>query len=147
MNDPFSYTACLRLTGVVLLACLLTRASWPGHAQEVAKPSAEDLALYEKQVRPLLAENCYKCHSHAASKAAGGLVVDTPAGLLKGGDTGPAVVPGDPDKSLLLKAVRQTGDVKMPPGGKKLTDEQIALLERWVKSGAPTPAARAAHKP
>ncbi len=101
---------------------------------------ADDFEFFEKNIRPVLVENCYKCHSATSEKLKGGLLLDTKDGLLKGGDTGPAIVPGDAEKSLLIKAVRQTDDdLKMPPGGKHLTDAQIADLVAWVKIGAPDP--------
>ncbi len=107
------------------------------------KPSAEQLEFFEKHIRPVLVENCYKCHSPEAEKLKGGLLLDTREGLLKGGDSGPALVPGNPEKSLLIKAVRyQDEDLAMPPrkgGGKKLPGAQIADLEAWVKMGAPEP--------
>ncbi len=101
---------------------------------------AADLAFFESKIRPLLAEHCYSCHSAKAEKLKGGLYVDSLEGLLKGGDLGSALIPGDAEKSLLIKAVRYTdADLQMPPKGKKLTDRQIADLTRWVKAGAPWP--------
>jgi cytochrome c553 len=100
-----------------------------------------DLAFFESKIRPLLAEHCYSCHSAKAEKLKGGLYVDSLEGLLQGGDSGPALVPGEAAKSLLLKAVSYTDpDLQMPPKGKKLSDRQIAELTQWVKSGAPWPA-------
>ena len=96
---------------------------------------------FDSKVRPILAQNCYKCHT---DEQAGGLQMDTRAALLKGGDSGPSIIPGSPDKSLLIQAVQQTGDLKMPPKGKKLTDGEIAALVDWVKSGAAIPADAAA---
>src|SRR3954464_7889967 len=94
---------------------------------------ADDVEFFEKKVRPVLAEHCYSCHSAAAKKQHGGLLLDTRAGVLKGGDTGPAVVAGKPGESLLLTAVRYAHpDLKMPPKG-KLPDAAIADLEEWVK--------------
>src|SRR5688572_15644116 len=96
--------------------------------------------FFERRIRPVLVERCYECHSAQAEKLKGGLLLDTREGLLKGGDSGPAIVPGNPDKSLLIKAVRYTSeDLQMPPKNKKLPDEQIADLEEWVKMGAPDP--------
>src|SRR5436190_23318958 len=103
--------------------------------------------FFEKKIRPILVEHCYKCHGKDAEKIKGGLLLDTGDGLLKGGDTGPALVAGDPEKSLLIKAVRYTDeDLAMPPrkNGGRLSDEQIADLEAWVKMGAPDPRTRAA---
>jgi hypothetical protein len=96
--------------------------------------------FFENKIRPLLTDKCYKCHSAQAEKVRGSLLLDSKEGVLKGGETGPAVVPGDPDKSLLVKAVRYTDpDLQMPPKGNKLADEQIADLVAWVKMGAPDP--------
>ena len=76
-------------------------------------------------------DNCYKCHSVEQGKAKGGLTLDTREGLLKGGDNGAGVVPGDPEKSLLIKAVSYNDpDLQMPPKGEKLTTQQIADLDR-----------------
>src|SRR5437870_3810276 len=96
--------------------------------------------FFENKIRPILANNCYKCHSQQAEKVKAGLLLDTKEGVLKGGETGPAIVPGDPEKSLLIKAVRYTDpDLQMPPKGKKLSDADIANLVAWVKMGAPDP--------
>ncbi len=92
--------------------------------------------FFETKIRPVLANNCYSCHSDKKQK--GGLRVDGKALLLKGGDSGPALVEKDPAKSLLIKAVKHMGDLQMPPG-KKLKDEEIADLEAWVKMGSPWP--------
>src|SRR6185436_3099534 len=96
--------------------------------------------FFENKIRPLLANNCYKCHSQTAEKVKGGLLLDTRDGVLAGGNTGPAVVPGNPDKSLLVQAVRYTNpDLQMPPKGEKLSEAQVADLVAWVKMGAPDP--------
>jgi mono/diheme cytochrome c family protein len=95
-----------------------------------------DADFFENKVRPIFADNCYGCHTDMAS---GGLRLDSKADFEKGGGRGAPVVPGDPDKSLLIQAVRQTGDLKMPKGG-HLKDEEIATLVQWVKMGAPWPA-------
>jgi hypothetical protein len=95
--------------------------------------------FFEKKVRPVLVQNCYGCHSHQAKKQRGGLYLDSKTALRKGGDSGPAVVPGKPGESLLLKAVHyEMEDLKMPPKG-KLPAVVIADLERWVAMGAPDP--------
>lgn len=93
--------------------------------------------FFENKIRPILANNCYTCHADAQS---GGLRLDSHEALLKGGETGAVIVPGDPDKSLMIQAVRQTGVLKMPKGGKLKSDEVEALAE-WVKMGAPWPEA------
>src|SRR6267143_2258440 len=94
-------------------------------------------AALEKQVRALFAAHCYRCHSHQANKSKGDLMLDSMASMRKGGKTAPAVVPGDPAKSLLYKAVLQTDeDLQMPRDG-KLKAEEIAILHDWIKAGAP----------
>ena len=103
-------------------------------------PTKAQLEFFENRVRPVLVSACYKCHSAADGKTKGGLALDTREGLLKGGDTGPAVVPGNPDKSLLIKAIRYLDpNLQMPPKGERLTDIQIADLYTWVRMGAPDP--------
>src|SRR3974390_1944257 len=102
-----------------------------------ADPTPAQLQFFENHIRPVLAENCYKCHSQQAEKVKGGLLLDSREGVLKGGGTGPAIVPGDPEKSLLIKAIRYTdADLQMPPKGNKLPDTAIADLTAWVKMGA-----------
>jgi len=109
-----------------------------------AEPAPEQLEFFEKKVRPVLAAHCFACHS-SAQKHKANLTLDTKAGLLKGGDSGPAVVPKDPGKSRLVKAISYQDDVlRMPPKG-KLTGEQIADLTKWVEMGAPWPDAGASH--
>ncbi|MDX1984968.1 MAG: PSD1 and planctomycete cytochrome C domain-containing protein [Bryobacteraceae bacterium] len=106
-------------------------------------PAADGLDLFETKVRPLLAGQCYACHSK--TKVAG-LRVDSREDLLKGGDNGPALVPGDPDKSLLVQAIRHDKEMlKMPKGG-KLKSEEIAAVVEWVKLGAPWPASQTTRK-
>jgi hypothetical protein len=101
---------------------------------------AKGVEFFEKKIRPLLADKCYQCHSQQTKKAKGGLLLDSPDGLLKGGTSGPILVPGDPEKSPLIKAVRYNDkDLRMPPDGKKLTVGEITDLEAWVKMGAPLP--------
>ncbi|MBS0203464.1 MAG: PSD1 domain-containing protein [Planctomycetes bacterium] len=108
-------------------------------SQEDAKPNPAKLEFFEKKVRPLLVDNCYNCHS-ADNKADGGLRVDDHRGLMQGGKRGRAIVVGKPEESLLIKAVQQTDDkLKMPPN-KQLTEEQVAILQQWIKDGAAWPA-------
>ncbi len=103
----------------------------------------DGVEFFEQKIRPVLVERCHKCHSDTAEKLKANLRLDSREGLLKGGDRGPAVVPGNPAGSLLLQAVRHADDdLKMPPKEKKLAPEVIADLEAWVKLGAPMPAAR-----
>ena len=100
-------------------------------------PTQADYDFFENKVRPVLVNNCFNCHSDE-KKVRGGLKMTSRAELLRGGDTGPAIVPGDPDKSLLVQVIRYTGDMKMPPKG-KLKDHEIADLTTWVKNGAAWP--------
>jgi hypothetical protein len=106
------------------------------HAAD-SKPSAADLEFFETRVRPVLAKNCYGCHSSDTKSPMGGLFLDTRGGLLTGGRSGPAIVPGKPDDSLLIQAINYKGR-KMPPSG-QLSDTAIADLTRWVAMGAPDP--------
>src|SRR5882762_2631728 len=109
-------------------------------AAEAPKLSAQETDFFESKIRPVLVDNCYKCHSQGAEKIKGGLLLDTRDGVLKGGNTGPAVVPGSPEKSLLMTAVRyQNQDLQMPPSDKKLPESVIADLEQWIRLGAPDP--------
>ncbi len=94
--------------------------------------------FFEKQIRPLLATHCHSCHSSEAKTRFAGLSLDTKSGLLKGGDSGPVVIPGDPARSRLIQAIRGERPVRMPPTG-KLRDDEIAALTRWVDMGAPWP--------
>src|SRR5258708_5060536 len=93
----------------------------------------EKTEFFENRIRPVLAQQCFACHTN--SKMAG-LRLDSREDILKGGKSGPALVPGEPDKSLLITAIRQTTEIKMPKGGARLTDPQVADLTAWVKDGA-----------
>ena len=107
--------------------CIAVTAQTPGGVE-----------FFETKIRPELAKNCFTCHSHEGKVSRGGLVLDTKAGVLAGGDSGPAVVPNDVEASLLIQAIRQSGRRKMPPGG-KLPAAVIADFEKWVSMGAPDP--------
>ncbi|MBN9117750.1 MAG: DUF1549 domain-containing protein [Planctomycetes bacterium] len=111
------------------------------------RASAGDDEFFEKKIRPLLAEKCLKCHGGPDGKVKGGLKLTSRAALLEGGDSGPSVVPGTPEKSLLVTAVKYTDDgLKMPPKG-KLSDAEIADLTKWVKAGASWPKETAQANP
>ena len=115
-----------------------------------AQPGSDELEFFENHIRPVLVDHCYECHSTTAKKMKGGLRVDSREALLKGGDTGPAVVPGDVAKSLLLRAVRhEDPDLAMPAKKPKLADSVISDLEKWIKQGAlfPSGAVAAPEKP
>lgn len=103
-----------------------------------AEPTPEELEFFELKIRPVLAENCYACHS-SATFAAAELLLDSGPGVLTGGSRGPAIIPGDPSSSLLLDAISyEKLDLQMPPAG-KLADEHIANLRQWIDLGAPDP--------
>ncbi len=116
------------------LACLIVVVALPSAAW--GQVSADD-AFFESKIRPILVEHCYKCHSQLADSPKGGLSLDSRAGWQTGGDSGPAIIPGDPDNSLVIRAVRHA-DLKMPPDG-KLPEQVIADLVNWVAMGAPDP--------
>ncbi len=112
-------------------------AAWAVLAGGGAARAADGADFFEAKIRPVLVEHCYECHSAKAKKLRGGLRLDSRVRLLAGGDRGPALVPGDPDKSLLLEAVGyKNPDLQMPKDG-KLPDAAIADLATWVKMGAP----------
>ena len=102
-----------------------------------AAPTPEQVEFFEKQVRPVLVEQCVKCHGPEKQKAE--LRLDSLAGVLKGADTGPVALAGQPDKSSLIKSIRHEGDLKMPEKAPKMPEPQIAALTEWVKMGMPWP--------
>ncbi len=102
---------------------------------QTATPS--DLEFFEKEIRPLLVEHCYSCHSGTSEKLQASLRVDSRAALLRGGDSGPSIVPGDLDASIFIQAIRYES-YEMPPKG-KLADDEIKLFEKWIAMGAPWP--------
>jgi hypothetical protein len=108
-------------------------------AEFVNAPTPDQTAFFERKIRPVLVEHCYECHSAGAKKIKGGLVLDSRAGIIKGGDTGPLITPGQPEASLLIQAVLHTDpELSMPPK-KKLSPQEISDLETWVRMGAPDP--------
>jgi hypothetical protein len=102
-----------------------------------ANTDAQGIELFEQKIRPVLVERCYQCHSADAEEIQSNLVLDSRESVRRGGDTAPAVVPGKPEESLLLEAIRYQG-LEMPPDG-KLPDRVIADFERWIALGAPDP--------
>lgn len=136
-----SFTQSFLRSVAVVAICLVSAARL---AAQVESPTAAteaaqsaDQKFFQESVLPILQQHCFKCHSHATKVPKGGLVLDSRSGWATGGDTGPAIVPGKPDESLLIKAVRY-GDLKMPPAG-KLPPDAISILERWVAAGAVDP--------
>ncbi len=100
---------------------------------------AVDTEFFERHIRPVLIENCYKCHSAEADELRAGLRLDKPEGWRRGGDSGPAVVPRDPEASLLLKAIRYDEDVSPMPPDRKLPAETVQQFAEWITSGAIAP--------
>src|SRR5258708_2451841 len=119
-----------RLPGLLLAFAALS----PLRAQTAPAASPD---FFENKIRPVLSNNCYSCHTNSQL---GGLRLDSRDAMLKGGKSGPALVPGDPEKSLMITAVRQTGPLKMPMGT-KLNNDQVEDLVAWVKAGAVWPKA------
>ena len=109
-----------------------------GHAAVSAAIAPEQKEFFENKIRPILANSCLECHSAEKGKVKGGLNMDSRESVLKGGETGPAMEPGNAAKSLLIKAVTWEDDLQMPPK-KKLTSEEIAALKEWITMGAPDP--------
>jgi hypothetical protein len=134
-------------TSRALAALFLGLLTWEGGCiaartradQQAPAADSAGIDFFEKKIRPLLSDRCYGCHSAKATKLRGGLRLDSRDEILAGGNSGPAIVLGDPSRSLLIKAVRHTDpDLKMPPK-KKLSAEEVADLEAWVRRGAPAP--------
>ena len=108
-----------------------------GKKQQARRPTPRQIAFFEQRIRPVLVKHCYQCHSSKAKEVEGELYLDTRQGLLEGGQSGPAIVPGKPDESLLLEALRYES-LEMPPEG-KLPEAVIRDFERWIRMGAPDP--------
>jgi len=100
-------------------------------------PSKQQVAFFEKHIRPVLVGHCYQCHSADAEELQGGLRLDLRDTLLRGGDSGAAIVAGDPEESLLIQAIRFDG-LEMPPN-EQLPEHVIANFEKWIEMGAPDP--------
>ena len=128
-----------RLSASLFLFGTIIQLSWPStsSAQDTAKPSAEQLQFFEAKIRPVLIEHCYKCHSTESGTVRGGLGVDHREALFAGGASGPAVVPGNLDESLLWNAINYV-DYEMPPN-RKLPASVLADFKTWIEMGAPDP--------
>ena len=120
-----------------MLVLLVSMALAGDPAAKAPEFSAEQIKFFETEVRPLLVERCHDCHGPKTQWA--NLRLDSRETILAGGDSGPAVVPGKPDESLVIRAVRHEDDVSPMPEGDKLSDKQIATLVKWVEMGAPYP--------
>ena len=125
------------------LTVALSLVFWALGAGSFAEASEKDLSpadreLFEREIRPALAETCSVCHSAELAQAE--LRLDSREGWEAGGKSGPAIIPGDPDGSPLIRAIRQEGpELPMPVGSPKLSPRQIRAFERWVLMGAPDP--------
>lgn len=115
------------------MAVILSSINAVGNEPDTAKDT-----YFEKEVRPILVGRCYACHS-AETKPAGMLRVDDEKGLLTGGNSGPAIVPGKPNESLFLKRVAEDATKRMPAEGEHLDEDQIAVLTKWIADGAVWP--------
>jgi mono/diheme cytochrome c family protein len=129
---------CRWLTALASFAAGWLLAVAPG-ASRAGDPRAGAAEFFEKSVRPVLANHCFECHGSRKHK--GGLRLDSREAMLMGGESGPAIVPGSPEKSLLVKAIHYQDELKMPPKG-RLSQMQMAALAKWIKQGAPWPQAR-----
>ena len=133
----------------VLLAVILRTAvgGEPAPVPTASTPPAdspEQIAFFEKKIRPVLVQSCYECHSVESKKSKGGLLLDSKEAMLAGGTTGPALVPGKPDESLLIKALRYADqDFQMPPK-QRLPAAVVADFETWIRTGAADPRVKAA---
>ncbi len=127
-------------------ACLVGLALifWTKSPAVAADPPMNANEFFEKSVRPILANHCFECHGPKKQKA--GLRLDSRDGMLHGGDTGPAIVPGHPEQSLLVKAINYTDEPQMPPKG-QLAAAEIATLTNWIKQGATWPQTTAVVRP
>src|SRR5690349_17382593 len=122
------------MSSLIPYARIVAIAALAGIAQaQNASQAANSIDFFETKVRPVLASNCFSCHT---SNKMGGLRLDSQEAIIQGGKSGPAVVPGDPEKSLLMQLVRHADAKKRMPMGSKLKDGEIAALESWVKAGA-----------
>ncbi len=137
---PRLVTASVLLSGAILLALApLSQAQPTKGSGYIDNPTQEQISFFEKKIRPVLIESCYKCHSAQAEKVKGDYLLDTRDGMRKGGVGGPPIVPGNPEKSKLIASLKHRNkDTAMPPSG-KLPDSVIADFETWVKMGAPDP--------
>ena len=138
MSSSNDLTSTIRFA-VVIAATFVTSAL---PAQPNSKPAvdAAGIRFFESNIRPVLVKHCYECHSSQSGSAEGGLRLDSREAIRAGGDRGPAIVPGTPEKSLLLTAVSHSDpDLRMPPQKRKLPDSVIADFREWIRSGAPDP--------
>ncbi len=134
IQNRHSFKPAFRCLAVsALIACIAL------HGSTVAAEQTDGAAFFERRIRPLLIEHCYECHSEQAGTREGGLLLDRERGWLQGGNTGKAVVPGEPKSSLLITAISHTDDTLQMPPDYRLTDRQVELLTTWIRRDAPGP--------
>lgn len=135
LAKPMTPKKPLTTTVKALLVSAVTLAIAPGaFAAKPQKYTPEQIEFFEKKIRPVLAEKCYDCHSEQSGKMKGDLVLDSRDGIRVGGERGPGIVPGKPDESFVIQAIRGTGRISMPPEkkGGQLPEEVVADFEKWV---------------
>ena len=135
----FAWTLA-RTTVLLVMASMVSSVELIASAEDATaeqNPQRQAEAFFAESVLPIFQQHCYECHSHGAVEVKGGLLLDSRSGWVQGGDSGPAIVQGKPDDSLLIRAVRYE-DLEMPPTG-QLPGELIDRLQRWVNEGAIDP--------
>ena len=129
------------MTGLILAVSSIDLAHVQAAPAPPAAQDAEGLKMYSEKVVPIFQANCYRCHGGMNHR--GGFVMDTKAGMAKGGHDGAVIVPGHPEQSLLVKLIRHEGPkddpMDMPPNKPKISDADIAAIEQWVRAGAIMP--------
>ena len=140
-SPPLQVTPLLAKCTLFLLTVIYLAPTTNGQDDSQAKFTPEQLEAFETNIRPLLIKHCYQCHSSDSRPAKGGLLLDSREGLLTGGDSGTAIVPGNPEESLLISSVKYQS-YEMPPDG-KLSEKEVELLEQWIANNAPWPASEA----
>lgn len=139
------FTLLTLTTAVALSATLWSRGSHAAQGPAASSEAASSPQFFTDHVQPVFANNCYRCHSGMNHR--GGLRLDSPEEILKGGKEGPVVVPGHPEESLLIKLIRHEGppdDPKPMPPRSKLSDADIAAVTAWIQGGAKMPDVSAA---
>ena len=122
---------------IPMLSIILSDFSAVGAELKAKKSDSKGLELFKTQIEPVLVKHCYECHSKKGKSVEGGLEIDSPSGMMRGGDTGPMVKPHDLEKSSLIQMLRHEGDVSGMPPEEKLSDEVIAAFEEWIRLGSP----------
>jgi hypothetical protein len=147
VTPRWEFAVCVGVCSIALAGSALPQAARSAASPAAASPAAavpqtltkDQVDFFEGKIRPILAERCYKCHSPSSGTSRSALELDWKGGWERGGSYGPAIVPGNPEKSLLISAVRYTDDsLQMPPDG-KLSASQVNDLVAWVRMGAPDP--------